>query len=134
MIHLARISIGVLMITLSVGDEATARVTRIVVDQTTALADGRNESLSGRAYGELDPKDPLNAVITDIQYAPLNARGRVEYVSRFTLTKPKDMHNASGVLWYDVVNRGRPVAMNNSPSSIGPSATKPQDFGHVALI
>ena len=134
MIHLARISIGVLMITCSIGDEATARVTRIVVDQTIALPDGRNESLSGRAYGELDPKAPLNAVITDIQYAPLNARGRVEYVSRFTLTKPKDMQNASGVLWYDVVNRGRPVAMNNSPSSIGPSATKPQDFGHVALI
>ncbi|WP_050032584.1 alpha/beta hydrolase domain-containing protein [Bradyrhizobium sp. LTSP857] len=134
MIHPARISIGVLMIALSIGDEATARVARIVVDQTIALPDGRNESLSGRAYGELDPKDPLNAVITDIQYAPLNARGRVEYVSRFTLTKPKDMRNASGVLWYDVVNRGRPVAMNNSPSSIGPSATKPQDFGHVALI
>jgi hypothetical protein len=113
---------------------AQARVTRIVVDQTIASADGRNESLSGRAYGELDPKDPLNALITDIRYAPLNARGRVEYVSRFTLTKPVDMSKASGVLWYDLVNRGRPVAANNSPSSIGPSATRPQDFGHVALI
>jgi hypothetical protein len=104
------------------------------VDQTIALPDGRNESVVGRAYGELDPKDPLNAIITDIQYAPLNARGQVEYVSRFTLVKPVDMSKASGVLWYDLVNRGRPVVLNNSPSSIGPSATKPQNFGHVALI
>src|ERR1700704_992109 len=129
-----RISIVALVAALSVNDEASARVTRIVVDQTIALPDGRNESVSGRAYGELDPKAALNAVITDIPYAPLNARGQVEYLSRFTLTKPKDMRNASGVLWYDVVNRGRPVVMSNSPSSIGPSATRPQDFGHVALI
>jgi hypothetical protein len=125
---------GALLVAVFASHETSARVARIVVDQTVALPDGYNESLSGRAYGELDPKEPLNAIITDIQYAPLNARGRVEYVSRFTLTKPKDMHNASGVLWYDVVNRGRPVAMNNSPSPIGPSGTKPQDFGHVALI
>jgi hypothetical protein len=58
----------------------------MVVDQTIALPDGRSQSLSGRAYGGLDPKDPLNAIITDIQYAPLNVRGQVEYVSRFTLT------------------------------------------------
>jgi Alpha/beta hydrolase domain len=128
------IPVGALAIALAAGQGAQARVTRIVVDQTIALPDGRNESLSGRAYGELDPKDSLNAVITDIQYAPLNARGHVEYVSRFTLTKPIDMSKASGLLWYDLVNRGRPVAMNISPSSIGPSATKPQDFGHVALI
>jgi len=128
------ISMGALAAALVVTHGAQARVTRIVVDQTIALPGGHNESLSGRAYGELDPKDPLNAIITDIQYAPLNSRGQVEYVSRFTLTKPVDMTKASGVLWYDLVNRGRPVAMNNSPSSIGPSATKPQDFGHVALI
>ena len=31
------------------------------------------------AYGEVDPKDPLNAVITDIELAPRNSRGNVEY-------------------------------------------------------
>ncbi|MEH2549367.1 hypothetical protein V1283_006012 [Bradyrhizobium sp. AZCC 2262] len=128
------ISVAALAVALVVTHLAQARVTRIVVDQTIALPGGRNKSLSGRAYGELDPKNPLNAIITDIQYAPLNARGQVEYVSHFTLIKPVNMSMASGVLWYDLVNRGRPVAMNNSPSSIGPSATKPQDFGHVALI
>jgi hypothetical protein len=30
---------------------------------------------------ELDPRDPRNAVITDILLAPRNARGMVEYVA-----------------------------------------------------
>ena len=36
---------------------------------------------SGKAYGELDPNDPKNALITDIKLAPRNARGKVEYVA-----------------------------------------------------
>jgi hypothetical protein len=64
------------------------------------------ERLSGRFYGELDPADPKNALITDIQRAPKNARGKVEYVGTFTLMKPVDASKASGVLMYSVVNRG----------------------------
>lgn len=40
------------------GCPAQAHVTKIVIDQATTLADGKNESLTGRAFGELDPKDP----------------------------------------------------------------------------
>jgi hypothetical protein len=64
------------------------------------------ERLSGKFYGELDPADPKNALITDIQHAPKNARGKVEYVGTFTLMKPVDGSKASGVLMYSVVNRG----------------------------
>ena len=48
------------------------------------------ERLTGKFYGELDPADPKNALITDIQLAPRNARGKVEYVGTFTLMKPVD--------------------------------------------
>ncbi len=65
-----------------------------------------HERITGKAYGELDPADPKNAVITDLDLAPRNARGKVEYVTTFTLVKPKDMTKASGVLIYTVVNRG----------------------------
>jgi hypothetical protein len=64
------------------------------------------ERLSGRFYGELDPADPKNAVITDIQLAARNARGTVEYVGTFSLMKPVDVSKASGVMIYSVVNRG----------------------------
>src|SRR3954468_7388239 len=82
-----------------------ARVARIVVDRVEALADGSGyEMLRGRAFGTLDPADPRNTVITDLQLAPRNAQGLVEYVSTFSLAKPLDMGKASGVLWYELVN------------------------------
>src|SRR5215469_2523096 len=84
---------------------AQARIRGIVIEQREASAykgqsfgeAGRYEWLRGRAYGELDPKDPLNAVITDIQNAPRNSRGLVEYSITFTMAKPVDMSKASGV-------------------------------------
>ncbi len=66
---------------------------------------GQYETLTGRAYGELDPKDPHNAIITDIQLAPKNARGMVEYMATFQIVKPIDMSKASHLMWHDVPNR-----------------------------
>ena len=122
---LAAVAVGV-MCSVAVGE---ARVTRIEVLKTeqvpAAQANGQAvppyERISGRFYGELDPQDPKNALITDIQLAPKNARGMVEYVGTFALMKPVDMSRASGVLMYSVVNRG-----NGSASA---SAD-----GHVSLV
>src|SRR5438874_823431 len=83
--------------------QANARVTRIVIDQTVDLTNPTTstnpyQQLTGRAFGELDPNDPHNVLITDIQLAPRNARGNVEYVASFRIRKPKDMSMASGLL------------------------------------
>ncbi|MDB5829619.1 MAG: hypothetical protein JWQ73_3839 [Variovorax sp.] len=107
--------------------DSHARVARIAIDKVEAAADGPYERITGHAYGELDPGEPLNAGITDIQFAPRNAQGKVEYTARFTLTKPLDMSSASGLLWYDLVNRGAPVTPGNG-------ASRPEQLGHVALI
>lgn len=40
----------------------------------------------GVAHGELDPRDPLNAVIVNLDKAPRNARGMVEYDVDFYLS------------------------------------------------
>src|SRR5579872_2655796 len=88
-----------------------ARVTRIVVERRAATPNKPAfETLAGHFYGELDPKDPHNAIINDIQLALRNARGMVEYSATFTLTKPADMSKASGVLYYLVPNRGNGTA------------------------
>ncbi len=67
---------------------AEARVTRIVIDTTTAITGQPYEELTGRAFGELDPRHPANAEITDLARAPRNAHGRVEYVASFRIRKP----------------------------------------------
>ena len=95
-----------------------ARVTRIVIDTTTVLANPAVPSnpyqlLTGRAFGELDPNDAHNALITDIQLATTNANGSVEYIASFRIRKPTDMSSASGVMWHDVPNRGGDVALPN---------------------
>lgn len=99
------------------GAPAQAKVKRIAIDKAKSESPayggktfgsvGQYEKLVGHAYGELDPKDPHNSIITDIQLAPRNSHGMVEYVATFTLFKPVDMSKASNVLLYDVVNRGR---------------------------
>ena len=79
-----------------------ARITRIVVEQRESPAfngqafgrAGPYETLRGRFFGELDPKDPHNTIITDIQFAPRNARGMVEYSGTFAISKPVDLSKA----------------------------------------
>jgi hypothetical protein len=103
-----------------------ARITRIVIEHKDSPAykgqsfgeAGRYEWLRGHAYGELDPRDPLNAIITDLQFAPRNSRGFVEYTATFTLAKPVDLSKASGVLLYEVANRGR-IALAGSSTDAG---------------
>ena len=85
---------------------ADARVTRIVIDSTVAVPNQPYEELTGRAFGELDPRNPQNALLTDIELAPRNANDKVEYIASWRVRKPTDMSQASGLLWHDVPNRG----------------------------
>ncbi|KQP22784.1 alpha/beta hydrolase domain-containing protein [Pseudorhodoferax sp. Leaf267] len=90
---------------------AQARITRIVIDETVPLpaADGGGiafEQIAGRAFGELDPAAPANALIQDIALAR-DADGKVRYTATFVITKPVDLAQASGLLWHEVPNRGR---------------------------
>ena len=103
-----------LAVSLALCAPAQARVTRIVIDETTAMIVPAGsvaptiayEQVAGRAFGELDPKVPSNALIQDIELAK-DADGKARYVASFVIYKPVDMGKASGLLWHDVPNRGR---------------------------
>src|SRR3954469_16003674 len=99
----------------AIARSAEARVTRVeiapVQSPTFEGASfgpvGQYEKLSGRVYGEVDPADPLNAVIADIGLAPRNARGMVEYSSAVTIFRPVDRTRSSHRLLFELTNRGR---------------------------
>ena len=124
-----------------------ARVTKITIISTTPAFDGRvfedvgaYEQIRGTATGELDPRDRRNAVITDIELAPRNANGNVEYTTTFTILKPVDMRRASGGMVYEVVNRGNKILMLPPGFlNVGVSASNPAGdgflfkMGHVYL-
>lgn len=80
---------------------------------------GAYEKVTGTLRGEVDPADPKNAVIQDLQLAPVNARGMVEYSADFVMLKPKDLSKASGVLRYDAPNRGNILTMPNPTATPG---------------
>src|SRR4051812_9478448 len=112
---LRRLAPGALAATLlALAPPAHAKITRIVIDQRLPLAaDATYETLTGRAFGELDPSDAHNALITDIQIAPRNATGKVEYVASFVLVKPVDGSAFSGLMWHDVPNRGGRIIISS---------------------
>jgi len=94
--------------------QTEARVTKIVIDDTQPLAaTGQTiayEQISGRAFGELNPNDPLNRIIQDIELGK-DPDGKVRYVASFVLTKPVNMSQASHLMWHDVPNRGSPLTI-----------------------
>ncbi|HEX7855052.1 MAG TPA: alpha/beta hydrolase domain-containing protein [Sphingobium sp.] len=88
---------------------ASARLARIIIETTAPATTAGYEIVSGRFIGELDPHDQYNSIITDITSAPRNARGKVEYSATFRLARPLDPAKRSGVLMYDVPNRGNVI-------------------------
>jgi hypothetical protein len=96
---------------------------------------GQYEKLVGMAYGELNPNDPRNAVITDIELAPRNANGMVEYSNTFYILKPIDLSKGAHRMMYEPPNRGGKTigAMNrgvggNDPGSVTDPAALANSF------
>jgi hypothetical protein len=62
--------------------------------------------ITGTAIGEIDPRDPLNAVIQDIRLAPLDSKNRVLYSTKIAIVTPVDMSVGNHTMLFNIVNRG----------------------------
>ena len=90
--------------------------------------------VKGVAKGEVDPAAPENKVIVDLDKAPRNARGMVEYETDFFILRPAEPQRASGVLVYDVTNRGRKVILGRLDEAGGNADTNdPKSVQDVGL-
>ena len=92
---------------------ADARLVTLVIEQREAFAGGAAwgtagpyERLVGTGHFEVDPRDPLNAVIVDLDKSPRNARGLVEFRTTVFILKPVDMSRSNGKIYYTANNRG----------------------------
>src|SRR5262249_23851042 len=72
---------------------------------------GPYEKLVGVAHFAVDPKHPRNRDIVDLQLAPRNAEGKVEFDADFFILVPKDLSKGNRALLYDVNNRGNKLAL-----------------------
>jgi alpha/beta hydrolase family protein len=101
-----------LMIALLAG-AAQARVVRVEISSRADVENGKSfgnagayEKLTGRVYFAVDPANPHNRQIVDLDKAPRNAQGEVEFSADLYLLKPKDMSKGNGSVLFEVSNRG----------------------------
>jgi len=97
-----------------------ARVTELVIRSVespifegTSFGDvGQYERLTGFVKGELDPADPLNKDIVNIQKAPRNAQGLVEYETEIYILKPVELNKGNDRIFYELSNRAMKLGLN----------------------
>jgi len=94
---------------------------------------GQYEKLRGTATGELDPNDPRNKVITDIELAPRNAAGMVTYSMDVFVLRPMNQALGNQRLFYDFNNRGqmRLGRVNNGTVTSDPVTAADAGDGYV---
>ncbi|MBK9168494.1 MAG: hypothetical protein IPM24_13640 [Bryobacterales bacterium] len=127
---------------LCVAASATAAVLRLEVTERSDVLDGKSfgkagpyERLSGSAYFAVDPKLPANRIIRDIDLAPRNEKGLVEFSSDFYVLKPRNPVSGNGAVLYEVSNRGRKGMLsffNRASGSLDPRL--PEHFGDGFLL
>lgn len=84
---------------------------------------GPYERLTGRAHFAVDPSAPAQAGITDLDKAPVNTYGLVEFIADICILKPVDMARGNGRLLFGYGNRGNKRELqffNDAPASNDP--------------
>lgn len=106
---------------LALATSAQARVTAIHIETRTPAptkpGERPYEIITGTFDGDLSPT--RDAIITDIAQGPRQANGRVAYSATFAIARP--LARGSGVLFYDVPNRGN-------------GKVAPDEDGHIRVI
>ena len=96
---------------------------------------GAYEKLAGKVYYTVAPANPHNQIIADLDKAPRNSQGKVEFSADLFILRPKDPARANGVAFFDVVNRGNKQLLstfNHARGAADPSTEA--DFGDGLLM
>lgn len=91
---------------------AHAAVTDIQVTGRAAIPGYAYERVTARVTYTVDPNDPHNRGVVDLDKAPRNDQGRVVFHGDLVIVRP--LSGGNGVVLLDVVNRGRVTAFGLS--------------------
>ena len=104
-------------------------------DSTSFGSVGPYERIVGKVHFAVNPDSPAYTPVVDIQYAPRNPKGLVEFSTDFFILKPVDLSRSNRRLIYDVNNRGTKLLihfLNDAPQVDDPAT--PQDAGNGFLM
>jgi hypothetical protein len=123
-------------------ETARAEVSRIEIASRADVLGGKPfgdvgayEKIVGKVFFSVDPAHPRNKAIVDLDKAPRDAGGRVEFSADLYVLAPKDAARGNGVAFFDVLNRGRKNILrdfNQAPQV--PDPTTETDFGDGFLM
>ena len=108
-----------------------AALDRIHVEERTDVLGGRSfgsagpyERITGKAHFAVDPNLPANRIVVDLEKAPRNPAGRVEFSADFYMLKPRDPAKGNGTVLFEVLNRGNKVMLRHF--NLAPTSNDPQ--------
>ena len=96
---------------------------------------GAYERIAGKVYFSVDPKLAPNRIIADIDLAPRNAEGKVEFSADLYMLKPRDAAKGNGTALIEISNRGGKGLLGTFDLASGASDPRtPAQFGDNFLL
>jgi hypothetical protein len=119
-----------------------ARVERVEISSRVPVlerkgfgAAGSYEKVMGKVHFAVDPKAAPNKMIVDLDKAPPNEKGEVEFAADLYILKPEDPAHASGTALIEIPNRGGKGMLRviqDAKGSLDP--TTAEEFGDGFLM
>lgn len=121
---------------------AAAAVTGVHIVERSAVLDGAStgpagpyERIIAKASFAVDPKLPANRIITDIDYAPRDEHGLVEFSSDIYVLRPSNPSKGNGTALVEISNRGGKGLLSMFDRAHGVRDPRsPLDFGDRFLL
>ena len=90
---------------------ASAAVRGVDVAERSAVGNGY-ERIVGRVRFGVDPKLAANRIVRDLEFAPVNSAGEVEFSADLYMLAPSDPAKSNGTVLFEVSNRGGKAMLN----------------------
>jgi hypothetical protein len=110
-----------------------AEVTRVEIAKRADVGLSGYEKIVGTIYFAVDPKAARNRVVADLDKAPVNAAGLVEFSSDLYILRPKATPG-NGAALVDILNRGNKVVLNGFNRGGSPDPATENDLGDRFLM
>jgi hypothetical protein len=120
---------------LVLGGLAQAAVQTIEIAEKSDVPNSAYERIVGTVRFAVDPKLAPNRIIADLDLAPKNAQGLVEFSADLYILQPKDRASGNGTALVEVSNRGGKGLLSLfdfAPGSLDPR--EPAEFGDRFLL
>ena len=106
---------------------------RVEIARRADVGSSGYEKIVGTIHFAVDPKDRHNRLVVDLDKAPVNRSGRVEFSSDLYILRPK-APRGNGAALVDILNRGNKIVLNGFNRGGSPDPETENDLGDRFLM